>query len=437
MLSVIRFAILFLAISLQSCGGSSNGKEAKEEFKFVLNAKLYNKCGVATDFTDYELYLQDENWKTLSQYQANSHGQVSFVITKEFINYTIVAKTQRGDDKESYAITSFAKVATRSKPTFRAQYDKRMKNGSCQCNKQTLQLRHRPFTLREQVLSSAPFDSWLALDERTTEFAGVEVCREQSNPWPLHSFAVLGQDHQQQSIGAAEFVTDFSATSDKIWQVSAIEVLDSYQPITTSASNRTLSQFIAGNRHLTIAIAKDASGIELFKNHLYASEVSFSSTSKYTFPAINSEFGAAKFEHQHTVVSELVDEALMAAANETLAELDVTQLLTITDDKRYNYSAVANYPMAIVELVLSNSADENSTDITWTFYGENKGVLPLAQSLAGYDNLIALKDVITINSVSLLKSDNNHGFQDYIDYVDNNDLSVLSNNLRRININVQ
>ena len=433
--SVVILTSLFL---LQACGGggSKPADNVQQEYKFSLQGQLLNNCGLTNQFSDYDFYLQDENWQTIKKYQPNAQGVVNLIITKENINYTIVAKTRSGDAPEGYDIVSYQNVKTATQAVYFAQYDNKVNNNACQCVKQDLQLRHRPFASREQVLSSANFASWQAIDERTTEFTDVEVCRDKSSAWPKHSFAVLGKNSQDEVIGATEFVDDFSSANNGFWQATAVDVAEYELTLAKNHQMVTTSQLISGRHHFAFNVPSSQREVYLFKSHPYISEAVFVSEASHQFVDVTSLLGTFKLQRQRRITSEIAEQSLDVQASKELPDIDQQYLSELSADGSYDFSQVKGHPMLIAEFDYLTLLNNVSIPVKWTYYGPAKGTLPIVKPPADHQAIIGDKNNIYKTKITLLKSNATNKYQEYIAYAQSADPREFSDDIERIVLEV-
>lgn len=437
--SIFSIVTLIFLLCLQACGGGGSSKSAEDpyqEYTFQLQGQLANKCGLTNNFINYDFYLQDENWQTIKRYQPNSRGVVSFVITKEVINYTLVAKTRSGDKPEGYDIVSYQGVKTATPALYLADYDSKVNNSACQCVKQDLQLRHRPFTSRDQVLSSASFATWQAIDERTTEFTDVEVCRDKSATWPNHSFAVLGKNSNDEVIGSAEFIDDFAETNDDVWQATAVDVAEYELTLDKNHQLVSTSQLISGKHHFSFDLPSSQREVYLFKSHPYISEAVFVSESSHQFVDVTSLLGTFKLQRQRRITSEIAEQSLDVQVSKELPEIDQQYLSELNIDGSYDFSKVKNYPMLIAEFDYLTLINNISIPVKWHYYGPAKGLLPIVKPPEDYQDIIGDKNNIYKTKITLLKSNATNKYQEYIAYAQSANPRDFSDDIERLVLEV-
>lgn len=431
----LRAGVLSLLLLSGCGGGGTSDGNASTESRFTFSAELTNKCGVKQAFKQYDFFLQDENWQTLKTYQPNDRGEVSFVVSQAKINFTLVAKAQQDDEPAGFQFVSYADVNTASNIVYQARFDSAINNGSCQCEQQDVVLRHRPLSTRETVMTSAPYDSWQAIDERTTEFNNVEVCRIKNAQWPLHSFAVTGKNEQGELIGAAEFVNDFTPNAENTWQITAIEVLDTVETLPVDHGALTMSQLIEQRPHLTTLIDQAQTDAAFFIHHLLANNVIYETISHQLFERQSSLNNTINVERSHRVRSEILSESLSAQASSEMPNIDIAQLSEISADNRYDFTQVGHYPLAIMSFELLNIINNQYLPVRWLYIGPQKGTLPL-MSLTGYEHLsVAQKDIFN-SRIQLVQSLYHQHYQSYLTSLSPTQ-ELDSNNMRTIIIDLE
>lgn len=412
---------LLLTTFLQACGGSSPSTPEVPveliEYSFALTAQLTNACGAKSAFSDIELLLQDDNWQTLNRYSADESGVISFVTTNEFINYTIVAKDQQGTEAEGLNVVSFYQASSNTPADYQARFDKLLDNSNCECVSQNLELTHRPFTTQAKVTSSLPFDNWLAIDERTTLFEGVEVCRVIDGNWPLHSFSVLGTDNNQKEIASAEFVDDFTSDGSGTWRVSAFQVADSIE-LAAQHQAFTTHQVIGNSMHFFSSVAEEDESLLVFDTHNYISEAYYQSKASITFDESSSIFGSSVIKTHQQLTSSDKGLSFAVKASESKPNIDDRNFSEIKADGSYDYSAVNGYPMAIITFTFTAFDPQSNLlmPAKWSFYGPEQGTLAISAPLTGYEDIINIDTDKKSTEVRLIQSLATDSYQDYIKF---------------------
>ena len=427
-----------LSTFLIACGGSSSSDtESEQYYTFNLTGQLVNKCGVANSFADFEVFLQNENWQTLKSYKPNTQGEVSFILTKETINYTIVAKTAVTDQEQGYDIVSYHGVNTATPAIYSAKFDSKINNSTCQCIKQNLELRHRPFKTISNLMSSATFDTWQAIDERTTQFTNVEVCRDKTSAWPVHSFAVLGTNSSDDIIGVAEFVDNYPATIDKTWVASGIEVADYQLQLDRDHQEISTSQIINNIKHFAFVIPATQRTVNLFNSHLYSSSALFASESSYQFADVTSLLGTFKLQRHHRIVSEMASSSLDVNASSDIPNIDQQYLSELKPDNTYDFTAVKNYPLINIEFNYDVLINDISRPVTWNYFGPAAGSLPMNYVLAGYEPFASDINTIDKMKIKLFKSSSTDNYQEYIAFAQQGNPQNFTNELDTITLEVE
>ncbi len=412
---------LLLTTFLQACGGSSPSTPEVPvepiEYSFSLTAQLTNACGAKSAFTDIELLLQDDNWQTLNRYSADESGVISFVTTNEFINYTIVAKDQQGTEAEGLNVVSFYQASSNTPAHYQARFDNALDNSNCECVSQNLELTHRPFTTQAKVTSSLPFDNWLAIDDKTTLFEGVEVCREIDGDWPLHSFSVSGTDNNEKEIASAEFVDDFTSDGSGTWRVSAFQVADSIE-LAAQHQAFTTHQVIGNSMHFFSSVAEEDESLLVFDTHNYISEAYYQSKASITFDESSSIFGSSVIKTHQQLTSSDKGLSFAVKASESKPNIDDRNFSEIKADGSYDYSAVNGYPMAIITFTFTAFDPQSNLlmPAKWSFYGPAQGTLAISAPLTGYEDIINIDTDKKSTEVRLIQSLATDSYQDYIKF---------------------
>lgn len=418
--------MLFIASSmLYGCGGSGSSTTSTAEvetFNFQLEATLANKCGNESAFNDVELLVQDDNWQIIERYSADDNGLISFTTTDEYINYTLVAKTQSGASVEGFEIKSFYQAKTTSTNTYAATYDALVDNDSCECVTNDLVLNHRALTTRRDIHSSLSYDSVESVDTATTEFKGVQACRVIGGDWPIASFMVSGESVTGSLIGAANFMTDFS---EEEWSLSAIEIPEEVEVTANQALSYTTSQIFDESEHFLTEVSEGEQSLLVFNSHPYVSESLYHFYSVQTLAATSSIFSESSFLSSQQIISTSYTSAYDTEVSiEQLEEIniDYTNFSELAADGTYDYSAIQNHPMAMIKFTYNVLADTGSYyPVTWVTYGEEQGILASSVPLIGYDDFVG-QDTTSIENteVTLVQSGNTSNYQDYISFVQSN-----------------
>lgn len=430
---------LLLTLLLQGCGGSSSNKPEAPiklvNYPFSLSAQLTNDCGVTSAFTDVELLLQDDEWQTIETYKANESGVISFVTTNEFINYTLVAKNQQGDEAEGLNVLSFYQANSATPSHYQAQFDTLVDNTSCECVTQDVQISHRTFAEQTLVTSSANFVDWSAIDNKNTLFEAVKVCRSLEGTWPLNSFSVSGTDINQKTIAVAKFTEDFSRNEAGALVLATDETPDNLALVMPHQTLKT-GQIIGDTVHFLTNVTKEEESLLVFGTHSYISEAYYQSTASVTFDETDSVVRSSVITTSHQITSTDSQVSLAVKAIEQRPPIDDVRISELKPDGSYDYSAVVGFPMAVISY--SFLAFEPTTQLLmpakWTFYGPEKGMLAISAKLTGYDDIIDINTRKEVIDVRLVKSMNTNNYQDYIKHYQGNSSMDMSNDFVK-NIN--
>lgn len=435
-----------LAILIQGCGGSSS--KAPEvpvepvEYTFTLTSQLNNDCGVSSPFSQVELLLQDDTWQTLEVIKADENGVISFVTQSEFINYTIVAKDQKGNDAQGLNVVSFYQASSATPAHYQAQFDSAVDNANCECVTQNLELSHRPFANQTLVTSSLNFEGWQAVDDSHTLFEGVAVCRELNANWPMHSFSVLGTDANQKEIAAGEFIDNFNENADGVWQLAAFQVADTADLLAPHQAFTT-NQILSNTKHFLAEVSEDDMDLLIFDTHPYISEAFYQSQASVTFDESSSIFGSSVIKTHQQIISTDAQESFAVKASEQKPAIDDRNFSEIQADGSYDYSAVSGYPMAKIAFTFTTYDPETRLlmPAKWTFFGPEKGMLAISAPLTGYENIISIETDKKATDVRLIKSSITNNYQDYVKFYQGNSESNMTDdfvkNMNQVEVNIK
>ncbi len=439
-------SLLLLALLLQGCGGSSSDIPTEpvepQEYTFLLTAQLTNNCGIKSAFTDVELLLQDDTWQTLNSYKPDENGVISFVTDSEFINYTLVAKNQQGNEAQGLNVVSFFQANSATPSHYQAQFDESLDNTSCECVTQNIELSHRTFDAQTSVTSSLGDVSWTPIDSKTTLLEGIKVCKAIDGNWPLHSFTVSGTDINQKSIVAGGFKDDFSENIDGVWLLTADEVADIVDLVMPHQAFTT-SQIIDNSKHFYTDVIEEDESLSIFNAHMHVGRAYYQSQASITFEESSSIFGSSVIKTHQQIISTEAEESFAVKASEKKPAIDDRNFSEIQADGRYDYSAVKGYPMA--KIIFTFTTYEPTTKLLmpakWTFYGPEKGLLAISAPLTGYEEFIDINTDKKSTDVRLIKSMITNNYQDYIKYYQSNDSTDMSNEfvkkLDEVEINIK
>ncbi len=410
------------ALFLNACGsGSSSSEEDGSTYTFEFSATLINKCGMKTPFSQVELLVQDDDWQVTQRYSTDTSGMISFTSSDEFINYTLVAKSQSGENIEGLEIVSFYQAETTSLNTYSATYDSLINNESCQCLTQDVALNHRSIETLEHAYSSLPYVTAEVVDTTNTLFKSVQVCREINADWPIASFMVIGKNTAQNLIGATNFLTSFEENDN--WSLSAIEIPEE---ITLSANKKlrfTTSQVFANDEHFLMEITENQLSMLVFNNHPYSSESFYKLNFEQELANSNTLFSQSLLSSHRQILSSSYDEAYGTNISINEIDIDYTNFSELASDGSFDYSVAKNHPMAIIKFTYKILADSGDYYlVTWTNYAEKEGLLASSVALTGYEDIVNQDSTILKNiEVSLIRSFNTSKYNDYINYYQSHD----------------
>lgn len=432
--SVTTYLVIFSGlILLNACGGgASTSTSTKEEttYTFQLTATLSNQCGTKQPFTEIELQRQDDNWQTLQTYSANSNGIITFTTSDEFINYTLIAKSQYDDAVEGLDIQSFYQASTATPSIYSATYDSAIDNSNCECITNNLLLTHRAIASRGESYSSLPYDSIDEVDTNTTQFNNVQACRVSGEDWPIGSFMVTGTNTSDNLIGAGNFLSDF--TQAEQWSIAAIEIPEEITLTANEDIAFTASQLFANDEHFVVNVSEDDRAFLLFTNHLYSSESFYKFYSQQIISSSSTLFSESVFASKNLFISSSADDVYNTDIYDKDVNIDYTNFSELASDGSYNYSAVNNHPMSIIKLnyQVLNSQTNTYYPITWTNYGAISGVLASSVTLNNYDDFINQSSTtIERTEVNLIRSKSSSKYQDYINYFQANTNPITSTDI--------
>lgn len=431
-MTYIRFTLtVFFTFLIQACGGggsdSNSGGSAStgSTYTFSMQSVLISDCGVEVPFTQLELLLQGQDWQWQKTYTPDENGLISFSTTDKNINFTLVAKTQKDDENETLDIVSYYQASSTKATRYVATYDHLNTNDTCECITQNVQLRHRAFASVIEVASSLSYESLQQQSPQSTLFENVRACRVIDGEWPLASFMINGTDDDDNIIGVADFLTDFSVTTDGIWSLSAVEVA---QEVSLSKKHQAMSfaQIFANATHFASNIAKDAKSVLVFNSHAYINEAVYKTQTSYNLSEKTTVFGSSSVDSNHQLISTTYADVLSNDSSDNMPNIDDENFSELADDGSYDYSAVKNYPMAIISFTYGFDAVAK-----WTMYGPAEGMLPSSQSLVGYEDIVNSDTYVKQTEVVLLKSASSSQYANYVQYYQNPSDGDFINDLSR------
>lgn len=435
MLTFLRTILLFIMLFVQACGsgGSSETDIAPidKTYQFSLSSSYTNACGTKIPVTDVELILQDENWGKIESYYANDNGKISFTTTSQYINYTIVAKNAVIENGVSHIqgldIASFYHTLSENDYQYFAPFAPVTDEDECQCVSRDLVLRHRSFASITQASSSLSYQSLTSIDEQTTQFNQVIACANNGVDWPLATFMVAGVDNNGEEIAAGDFLTDFSIDEHGQWQLAAVEVAN-FEVLNNEHDSFMHQQQFSRGQHFRMQVAENSSQSLVFDDHSYISESEYLAESSQLLRLTDSVFGSSRFESLHQKLSTRAQDAFSVEAIKKAPELDDSFYSEISSDGSYDYSAVSNYPMAIIrfDYVAYSPTTHLSIPVTWQSYGAISGTLPSRINLVDYQDIIDQDSDVFNTQVTLLRSLESNDYQDYLNFyqgIDNVDFN--------------
>lgn len=426
-----KYYIIFITIIfIQSCGSSSSKTEAGAEYQFVLSAQLTNQCGQQVTFNQFEVHLQDENWNLIEKYSPDTNGLVNFTTDQQHINYTIVAKSQQGASAEGLDIVSYYQANTTTAAIYEASYDNLLDNSTCECITRDIELQHRVFSTIDSISTSFNYENWYSVDSQTTYVNAAEVCRIIGNEWAIQSISIRGKDTNNNAIGVASLLENFSSNIEQLWQPAAIEVADTVSLPQNHAVFEMTQQF-ANNEHFYVKAEEDDEELLIFNTHPYISESKYQSTASYIFEDIHTIFGQSTFSSHHQIKSSIYTTAFDVSAQTIQPEIDNTSFIELDADGSYDYSAISGYPLVEITFNYQVNTTNSGTlmPINWTMYGPIKGTLASSLQLTGYEDILGQDLAIQSTNIKIIKSVNTSKYDDYISYYQGDKDSDLTDNL--------
>jgi len=425
--------ILVPLLFLQACGSESSSDKTPEpsEYQFNLAAKISNKCGLKSSFDQLEVHLQDENWELIAKYPATVDGLVSFTTSQKEINYTIVAKTQQGEEMEGLDIVSYYHAQTTTPAKYSATYDNLQDNATCECTTQNIELAHKTFSSIDSVATSFSYDEWQIIDPKTTYFTNAKVCRDSSGQWPVQSIAVRGLDINNNISAAAGFLTDFTSNEEQLWQASALEgAYNANLPLEHPSFE--MKQTFENGEHFHAKVNESDQILPILNSHEYVTESRYYSSSNQIFEIIDSLFRQSIFGSYHQIQSTMFEEAFAVLPELEEPNIDNENFSELAADGTYDYSAVSGYPLIEIIFNYDTSSEEMGEElpISWALYGPIKGKLPSSVQLVGYEDIIDPNTDIKATDIRIIKSATTTKYDDYIEYFQGNTNNEFADNLR-------
>ncbi|NQZ22886.1 MAG: hypothetical protein HRT53_12625 [Colwellia sp.] len=416
--------LLSMLVSLQGCGGGSSGSDptptTPKSYAFSLTSTLTNKCGEQLPFVDVELFLQAEDWSTIEKYTPNENGVFSFTTENENINYTLAAKNQKGNKAEGYQLISFYQARTTTPAIYQAQHDEIIDNTNCECIIKNVSLEHATISNINEVTSSAPFVDVTFIDNRNSTYNNVEICRIAGSNWPLHSFSLVGEDNNNEVIGRGVFIEeDFG---NETWQAFASE-FSTMEYLEDNHQAFSHEQTIKGRRHFKIDVAASDTSIQIFRSHDIVEL--FRSSAQNIFEERPNLNDYLRTSSKQVITSEVYTTSLKVAAETRVPDAfkddQSRNELAIKSDGSYNFTSLADFPMAIVKIDFQaiNPTTNSIMPVSWITYGPIAGVVPIKATLLGYEHLIDEQSHFRIDN-EVIQSASSNTYNDYISFYQNN-----------------
>jgi hypothetical protein len=440
--------LLSLLGSVQACGGgggdsSSTTPTIPISYAFSLTSTLTNKCGETLPFVDVELFIQNSDWSVVDKLQPDASGVFSFSSDSELINYTIAAKTQQTGKAEGLDFVSFNQVKATTAAIYQAQHTEQIDNSNCECVTKNVEVTHAPISNITKVTSSANFTDTEILNSQSTHFVNVEACRIVDGSWPTHSFSIVGIGNNSNVLGAAGFIVDFSQTAmnnnnEEVWELAAFDGIEEIS-LNNGHQAFTTHQSFLGLEHFSINVAEDDNTVDLFNSHVNVSEADYQSNAEVVFTEVDSAFGSIKISSQHQVISSVSSTSFAVEAAENKPNVDDVFFSEIESDWSYDYSDVADYPMAIIAVNYQAFEPIANTPmpVTWKSYGEITGQLPVTTALEGYGDIINDETLILGTNTILIQSQNTNNYADYLLYYQNASNSTFVNDIKSYHISIE
>ena len=442
------FLLLSLLGSVQACGGggensSSTTPTIPKSYSFSLVSTLTNKCGEQLPFVDVELFIQNSDWSVVEKLQPDASGIFSFSSDSELINYTIAAKTQQTGKVEGLELVSFNQVKATTAAIYQAQHAAKIDNTNCECVTKNVEVSHAPISNIAKVSSSANFTDTEIINSQNTHFNNVEACRIFDGSWPTHSFSIVGIGNNSNVLGAAGFIEDFSQTvinddNEEVWELAAFDGIEEIN-LNNGHQAFTTHQSFLGLEHFVINVTEDDDMVDLFNSHVYVSETDYQSNAEVVFTEVDSAFGSIKISSQHQVISAVSTTSFAVKASDVKPNVDDVFFSEIDSDWSYDYSDVADYPMAIIAVNYQGFDPITNTPmpVTWKSYGEITGKLPVTTALEGYDDIINDDTLILGTNTILLQSQSTNNYANYLLYYQNASNSTFVNDIKSYHISIE
>jgi hypothetical protein len=431
--------VLPAVLCIHACGGGGASNKATTPevpifYPFSLTSTLTNKCGAKLPFVDVELFIQNQDWSVVDKLQPDENGVFSFSSASEFINYTLVAKNQQAGEVEGLDFVSFHQVKATTPAIYQAQHAVIIDNSNCECVMKNVSLTHTTINNIDKITSSANFSDVTFIDSRHTVFNNVEACRIVAGDWPLHSFSLLGEDNNNDIIGRGVFIEEYFG--NETWEAFASEFSTAYyfEDKHQSFSN---GQIINGNHHFVMNVDDSDMSVQIFSKHdiieLFRSEV------EYIFEVRPNLNQYLRTSSKQIITSEIYGNSLMVEADPRVPDAFKNDkninLIAIKSDGNYDFTSLADYPMAIVKIDFQslNPIINSPMPVSWVTYGPIEGVVPIKVALLGYESLINEKTHFRIDS-EIIKSVSSNTYNDYVSYFQNHENMAFESNLKSYQI---
>jgi|GEM_PF-925368 len=439
--------LLSILSCLSACGGGGSSSSnttptVPKSYAFSLTSTLANKCGEKLPFIDVELFIQNNDWSVVEKLQPDENGVFNFSSENELINYTLVAKSQQLGKPEGLDFVSFHQVKATTPAIYQAQHESKIVNANCECIISNVEVAHTPISDITKVTSSANFTDTQVVNSQSTHFNNVEACRIIDGTWPLHSFSLVGTGNNNNVQGAAGFIDDFSQTTvntdgQEVWQLSAFDAIERIG-LNNNHQAFTTRQLFSGQEHFIVSVLEEDNAVDLFNSHVYVSQANYQSNAEVVFSETDSAFGKIKMSSQHQVISSAYNTSYSVKAADKKPNIDDIYFSEIKSDWSYDYSNVANYPMAIITVNYQAYHLETNTPLPakWTSYGEITGQLPVTTPLTGYEGIINNDTLVLGTNTDLIQSEYTDKYANYLLYYQNESNNSFANNVRKYQISI-
>ncbi|MEM0910619.1 MAG: hypothetical protein AAGJ37_06565 [Pseudomonadota bacterium] len=408
-------ALLTLIVFIQGCGSDSttSNNAIDETATFEVAATLINDCGQRQSFDRFTVYLQDDDWNTLSSFQADENGRVSIDTVDETITFTLVAEMQQGDGLSGLEITSFADVPSSSNLSYEATFDTLKQSETCECVSQDINLRHRSFAEKSNFDASATFIDWVDESNQLSVFQGTTLCRENGEEWPVHSFTVFGRNLQGQLIGSSEITNDFGDALLSSLDISAIQATAPYAP-PMAQTDLVVSQLFQQREHFKVRLPSDATTAPIFDSHPFIDEARHKSISHQDIATIDSLFGNSSYQVNRQIISTDVYLTLDNTLPITHPSLDYETYSELGEDGNYDYSLADSDMLNITFVYDIKDASNNAIPVTWELFGPVTGTLPMTVGIAEIDNIVNPQSDVKTTQITLYNSEHTDNYNNYI-----------------------